>query len=152
MKILSLVWILSLFMLTFSLSFAQDKIYRNSIGVEFVLIPSGSFTMGVNNNKAAANDETPPHQVHVSQSFYMGKYEVTQSQWMKVMGSNPSRFKAPTRPVEGTSWEDVQVFIKKLNQMEEGGINTVCLQKPNGNMLLGPVQIRSTFLAMRLNS
>ena len=48
----------------------------------------------------------------------MGKYPVTQKQWKKVMGNNPSNFKGEDRPVESVSWEDVQEFVKKLNEKE----------------------------------
>lgn len=48
--------------------------------------------------------------------LYMGKYEVTQGQWEVVMGSNPSYFKGSNLPVENVSWEDIQVFLTKLNQ------------------------------------
>jgi hypothetical protein len=50
-------------------------------------------------------------------SFYIGKYEVTQSQYQKVMGNNPSSFKTPNNPVENVSWEDAQEFLNKLNAM-----------------------------------
>lgn len=50
--------------------------------------------------------------------FYMGKYQVTQAQWEAVMGSNPSKFKDyESSPVEQVSWDNVQVFVTKLNQM-----------------------------------
>ncbi|MGE0087013.1 MAG: formylglycine-generating enzyme family protein [Desulfococcaceae bacterium] len=55
----------------------------------------------------------------------MGRYEVTQEEWYKIMGSNPSKFKSEKvggnsrkHPVEKVSWDDVQVFIRKLNQKE----------------------------------
>ena len=66
----------------------------------------------------ASDDETPQHQVTISQSFYLGKYEVTQTQWVAVMGSNPSEFKGRTQPVEKVSWDDVQAFIQRLNTKE----------------------------------
>jgi len=91
---------------------------RNSIGMEFVPIPAGAFQMGANNGD---NDEKPVHTVHISQPFYLGKYEVTQEQWQAVMGNNPSRFKGdPTLPVESVSWDDIQAFISKLNAREGG--------------------------------
>ena len=63
------------------------------------------------------DDEKPVHRVNVS-SFSIGKYEVTQAQWQAVMGSNPSNFKnCDNCPVEKVSWNDVQDFIKKLNQL-----------------------------------
>jgi len=49
----------------------------------------------------------------------MGRYEVTQKEWREVMGNNPSYFKGDSLPVEQVSWDDVQEFIRKLNE-EEG--------------------------------
>jgi len=93
------------------------KTQRNSIGMEFVLIPAGTFQMGSNDG----NDEKPVHTVRIMQPFYLGKYEVTQGQWQAVMGSNPSKFTGdPNRPVENVSWDDVQEFIRRLNSREGG--------------------------------
>ncbi|GHU47810.1 hypothetical protein AGMMS50289_23540 [Betaproteobacteria bacterium] len=95
------------------------KTFTNSIGTEFILIPAGSFTMGADkNDKDAEDDETPPHRVSISQAFYLGKYEVTQGEWEAVMGSNPSKFKGRSNPVERVSWNDVQTFIQRLNAKE----------------------------------
>jgi formylglycine-generating enzyme required for sulfatase activity len=92
---------------------------KNSIGMEFVLIPAGSFMMGADKNfENAFDNELPKHKVIISKPFYMGIYEVTQEQWVAVMGSNPSRFKERNNPVESVSWNDVQKFIKKLNAKE----------------------------------
>jgi formylglycine-generating enzyme required for sulfatase activity len=96
------------------------KTLRNSIGMEFVLIPAGTFQMGSDDSEAY-NNERPAHTVRITQPFYLGKYEVTQGQWQAVMGSNPSRFTGdPNRPVEQVSWEDVQEFIRRLNAREGG--------------------------------
>jgi formylglycine-generating enzyme required for sulfatase activity len=87
------------------------------IGMELVPIPAGEFQMGSNEGY---ENERPVHGVRISEPFYMGKYEVTQAQWEAVMGTNPSRFKGnPNRPVENVSWNDVQAFIKRLNEQEE---------------------------------
>jgi formylglycine-generating enzyme required for sulfatase activity len=94
-----------------------DKTFINDIGMEFVLIPSGSFTMGADKNfEDASDNETPQHRVRISQSFYLGKYEVTQAQWEAVMGNNPSKFRGRSNPVERVSWNDVQEFIRRLNE------------------------------------
>jgi formylglycine-generating enzyme required for sulfatase activity len=61
-------------------------------------------------------DEGPLHRVRISRAFYMGRYEVTQEQWEKVMGKNPSAFKGPKNPVENVSWDECQEFLKRLNQ------------------------------------
>ncbi|MDR2925615.1 MAG: formylglycine-generating enzyme family protein [Azoarcus sp.] len=93
--------------------------YKNSIGMEFVLIPAGSFMMGTDPDFGKGNsDETPQHKVTISKPFYLGKYEVTQAQWVAVMGSNPSQFKGRNNPVERVSWNDAQAFIKRLNAKE----------------------------------
>ena len=91
----------------------------NQAGIEFVLIPPGSFMMGSTNGRP---NEKPVHQVTISQPFYMGEYEVTQAQWQAVMGNNPSHFKdcGGNCPVEQVSWEDAQSFIGKLNESNDG--------------------------------
>ncbi|MDR3056167.1 MAG: formylglycine-generating enzyme family protein [Zoogloeaceae bacterium] len=93
--------------------------YTNSIGMEFILIPAGSFIMGTDkNDKKAYDDEKPQHRVTLSQPFYLGKYEVTQAEWVAVMGNNPSKYKGRNNPVEMVSWDDVQTFISRLNVKE----------------------------------
>jgi formylglycine-generating enzyme required for sulfatase activity len=92
----------------------------NSINMELVLIPAGSFRMGGDKKLEQAEDhETPRHIVKIGETFYMGKYQVTQSQWSEIMNNNPSEFKDDIRPVERVSWNDVQEFIQKLNNKEE---------------------------------
>ncbi len=82
----------------------------------YVRVPAGSFLMGSTTGNA---DEKPAHRVRISRPFEMGKYEVTQAQWVVVMGNNPSNFKGPNLPVENVSWEDVQIFIQKLNDQTD---------------------------------
>jgi formylglycine-generating enzyme required for sulfatase activity len=85
----------------------------NDFGIEMVYVKGGTFQMGSNDGDS---DEKPVHTVTVS-DFYIGKYEVTQKQWREIMGNNPSNFKnCDNCPVEKVSWNDVQEFIKKLNQ------------------------------------
>jgi formylglycine-generating enzyme required for sulfatase activity len=99
----------------------KPKTFTNSIGMEFVLIPSGSFMMGSPESEAERYNYEVQHKVTISKQFYMGKYEVTQAEWKAIMGSNPSKFKnCPRCPVESVSWEEVQEFIKKLNAKGEG--------------------------------
>lgn len=84
--------------------------------IELVLIPAGTFMMG---SPASEDyrfyDEGPQHQVTV-QSFYMGKYEVTQEQYQAVMGKNPSTFKGANLPVDTISWNDAVKFCRKLSR------------------------------------
>ncbi len=99
--------------------------FTNSLGMEFVWIPAGSFMMG-SPDGVGFSDERPQHKVTLTKGFWMSKYEVTQGQWKAVMGNNPSYFQgddAPAGvntdnlPVEEVSWNDVQEFIKRLNGM-----------------------------------
>jgi len=92
---------------------------RNSIGMELILISPGEFLMG---SEDGESDEKPVRRVQISQPFYMGKYPVTQAQWQAVMGKNPSPFTIGdlNRPVEQVSWNDVQEFLRKLNEQEKG--------------------------------
>ncbi len=79
----------------------------------------GEFDMGSPSNETGRYDgEEPVHRVKISKGFYIGKYEVTQKQWRDVMGTNPSVFKGDELPVEEISWNEVQEFIKKLNDKE----------------------------------
>ena len=93
--------------------------HTNSIGMEFVLIPSGDFLMGADrDNRYTIGDDTPPHTVLVGKAFYLGKYEVTQAQWKAVMGTTPSASLGDNKPVESITWEDAQEFIRRLNEKE----------------------------------
>ncbi len=80
-------------------------------GMEFVLVKGGCYQMGSNDGSA---DEQPVHEVCVD-DLYIGKYEVTQAQYQKIVGSNPSYLKGDEHPVEKVLWNDVQDFIGKLN-------------------------------------
>ena len=104
----------------------NPKTFKNSIGMEFVLIPSGSFMM----RRESVRVEKPVHQVTISKSFWMGKTEVTQGQWKAVMGGLPKInitdddvkwgsftkvVLGKNKPISYVSWKDVQEYIKKLN-------------------------------------
>ena len=79
------------------------------------IIPPGDFYMGSN----LYSDEKPIHRVTISRAFAMGKTEITQGEWKAVMGNNPSHFAncGDNCPVDSVSWDDIQVFIQKLNVM-----------------------------------
>ncbi len=88
----------------------------DGVTLEMVNIPEGTFTMGSPaKEKERDRDEGPQHQVTV-QSFYMGKYEVTQEQYQAIMGKNPSHFPGKKRPVEKVSWNDAVEFCLRLSQ------------------------------------
>ncbi len=84
--------------------------------IEFVLAPAGSFQMGSPESEGGRNpNEGPVHKVVLTKPFYIAKYEITQAQWVAVMGENPSRFKdgGGNLPVEQVTWEDCRQFCAK---------------------------------------
>ncbi len=112
--------------------------WRDSIaGMEFIYVEPGEFLMG-----AASHDGFDSeldlamalglefddirvfgcgmlaHVVRITRGFYLGRYPVTQSQWKKIMGGNPSEFEGEDNPVENVSWNDAREFIRKLNALE----------------------------------
>lgn len=131
---------------------AKDSLFVNSIGMKFVLIHGGSMIVGEFQptvsqtgffgkglapalpesafklgQEMAAEDAMPGFNVNIDHDYFMGEYEVTQEQWKKVMGSNPSYFQgnkvnddAGQHPVESVSWQDAREFINKLNALEKG--------------------------------
>ncbi len=92
----------------------------NSIGIKLALIPPGEFLMGSpDSDSVASSNEKPQHRVQIAKPFYLGLYEVTQAQYQKVVGSNPSMFKGESLPVETVSWEDAMAFCTKLSEVAE---------------------------------
>lgn len=84
---------------------------------EGVLIPAGSFIMGSPSGEAKTAEESAiekQHKVTISRPFYLGKFEVTQAQYEKVTGENPSTTKGGDLPVHNVSWEHARVFCEKL--------------------------------------
>ncbi len=89
-------------------------------GIEFVWVPAGEFLMGSTSSEAW-HDEDPVTRVRISRGFWLGMHEVTQSDWQRVMGTNPSWFSGCDRcPVETVSWNDAQDFIRSLNGQSGG--------------------------------
>jgi hypothetical protein len=86
---------------------------------QFELIPAGSYQMG---STGYGDDEQPVHDVTITQPFYMQKTEVTQAQWVEVMGANPSGYPTcgETCPVERVSWDTIQEFLSRLNTVVPG--------------------------------
>ncbi len=97
----------------------------DKITLEMIAIPSGKFLMGTEDEEIERlikehdwewfRKEKPQHEVTV-QSFYMGIYPVTQAQYQKIMGKNPSEFQGNDRPVEQVSWNEAVDFCKKLSK------------------------------------
>jgi formylglycine-generating enzyme required for sulfatase activity len=105
----------------------------NSIGMKLALIPAGTFLMGSpSGEEGRGSDEGPQHKVTITRPFYMGVYQVTQEEYERVVGSNPSHFSASgggkdkvkgkdTRrlPAENVSWDDAVEFCRRLSELPE---------------------------------
>ncbi|GAB4015204.1 formylglycine-generating enzyme family protein [Spirosoma koreense] len=149
----AVIRILFIYLLLFATKiFAQSPVFTNPIGMEFVLIHPGNMVVGTfqppypkppqttsantgavwgpQDYQLAENlvkrDAQPGFQVRISRPYYLGKYEVTQAQWKRVMNANPSTFQgdkvsddADQHPVEQVTWQDTQTFLKKLNALDK---------------------------------
>jgi formylglycine-generating enzyme required for sulfatase activity len=105
---------------------AGPQQFTNGLGMEFVLVPKGRSWLGGGAGKPGEQE------VEVLHDFYLGKYEVTQEEWEKVLGKNPSHFsrtgggkdavkgigeaELKRFPVEMVSWEDAQLFLRLVNE------------------------------------
>jgi eukaryotic-like serine/threonine-protein kinase len=108
---------------------ALPPTFKNSIGMEFVIVPKGKSWLG------GGKDKLGDQEVEIPADFYLGKYEVTQEEWEKVMSENPSWFSRTGSdvgavkdisdadlkrfPVENVSWDQCQIFVAKLNKLEK---------------------------------
>ena len=111
---------------------------NNSIGMILVLIPKGTFQMGSPAREAGSRDNEGQHEVTLTQDYYLGAFEVTQAQYKKVMGKNPSYFQGESvaerhpmtgrvvkevdsanHPVDMVSWKEAVKFCEKLSALPE---------------------------------
>ena len=104
----------------------EPKEITNSIGIKLVLIPKGTFMMGSPKSEEGRQEIETQHEVIISKDYYLGIYEVTQTQYKTVMGKNPSHFQGALvggdnsdLPVENVTWEDAIAFCKKLSALPE---------------------------------
>ena len=89
-----------------------------SIQLEMNWCDPGTFYMGSPEKEMGRGEDEVRHEVTLSQGFFLGKIEVTQAQWKKVMGTSPSKFFGPDRPVERINWEEARRFCQELSLME----------------------------------
>ena len=125
-----LVFLLLTALITYTTNACGNKqdpeVLTNTLGMKFVLIPTGSFMMGSSEvYKTFGKAEFPQHSVKISNSFFLQTREITQSQWKSVMGTEPWKGKkqiktdCPNCPAVYLSYPEVQEFIKRLNQKEK---------------------------------
>ena len=126
------------------------KRVTTNIGLKLTYIPPGSFTMGANPSELGAKPAEKPHKVTISKGFYMGIYEVTQDQYFRVMGKNPSVFQGEmllknkkivetmepgvvgnNHPVDHVTWDDAVEFCKRLSEMPQEKASGHVYRLPN---------------------
>ena len=96
--------------------------FDDAFGGRYLLVEPGTYQMGDGASRGNKN-ERPAHKVDIDQPFFFGERPVTQAHWQAIMETNPSKFQegwaAGLRPVENVSWNDVHVFLARLNSTEQ---------------------------------
>lgn len=99
------------------------------VPMEFIRIPAGTFMMGSEKDPLGEDkgwrtleEELPRHEVKIAHDFYLAKYEVTQDQWVAVMGKNPSSESSlgGKNPVNQVSWNDCKEFTTAMEKLGQG--------------------------------
>ncbi|MEQ1586619.1 MAG: formylglycine-generating enzyme family protein [Cyclobacteriaceae bacterium] len=109
---------------TTKFGFIEQYMTKESGTMGIPILPDKDYVLS---EELSKKDALPGFTVTISKSYFIGKFEITQAQWKKVMGNNPSFFQgnkvtgdSDQYPVESISWKDAKAFIKKLNQLEKG--------------------------------
>ena len=99
--------------------------FGGGVKLQLVLIPTGRFSMGSPADEPERDEDETQHEVTFTRPFYLGRYAVTQEQYERITGINPSYFKGAKNPVEQVSWDDTQMFCRKV-----GGVTGQLLRLP----------------------
>ena len=110
-----------------SLEAKADNGITNSMGMKLVPIAKGEFQMGSGFQEEGYRFKEPRHEVTLTRDYYLGAFEVTQAQYSKLMGNNPSYFQgdqvegvdSSNHPVDRVSWKDAVEFCKRLSELPE---------------------------------
>lgn len=132
MRAILTIVVLSSFATVVAAQGKDEKAITNSVGMVLVQIPAGKLMMGSPIDEAHRGSDELQHEVEISKSFYLGAFEVTQRQYEKVMGMNPSFFSrtglgkervkgkdTTGHPVERVTWHEAVEFCKKLSAKEK---------------------------------
>jgi len=92
--------------------------WRNPLGIEFVYIRPGAFTMGSPGDEPYRQDDETQHRVVLSKGFWLGVTEITQKQWNDLMGPNFCYFEGDNVPIESVTWHDAMTFCRRLSKKE----------------------------------
>jgi formylglycine-generating enzyme required for sulfatase activity len=107
----------------------KDPHWTNAMGIEFMWIPPGVFTMGSPSSEAGRNnDEGYQHSVTISKGFWIGRFEIAQDEWQRIMGTDSLMLhqggmdrESAGKPIEQVSWDECQTFINKLTLLSQDG-------------------------------
>ncbi|MBC8347193.1 MAG: formylglycine-generating enzyme family protein [Verrucomicrobia bacterium] len=98
---------------------AGTAITIRDLGLDMLWVKPGTFEMGSPpEEEGRLDDRETQHTVTLTEGYWLGKHPVTQAEWEKVMGNNPSHFKGANRPVEKVSWDEVTSFCEKRTELE----------------------------------
>lgn len=112
------------------------KLVKNSIGMTFVRVEAGEFAMGSADTESGHRPhEGPPHDVKITRPFYLSVYPVTQAQYERVIGKNPSKFSksrggGPDHPVEVVNWKEAEAFCTHLAQLPDEEVHSRSYRLP----------------------
>jgi len=115
---LTFLWLMILLVACAVQAQKPGDVIVNSIGMDLVYIPAGSFEMGSPYDEKGHQQEEPLRKVTLTKAFRISATEVTQAQWEAVMERNRSQFKGEHHPVEKVSWRDAVAFCEKLSEKE----------------------------------
>ncbi|MEO8269667.1 MAG: SUMF1/EgtB/PvdO family nonheme iron enzyme [Aureliella sp.] len=114
------VFIYAMVLLGICLAYAQQpQGITNSVGMKLISISAGSFIMGSPEHEVGRHPNETSHKVTISEAFYLGQFEVTQDEFEKVTGTNPSSITGSLHPVETLGWKDAVAFCKQLSELPE---------------------------------
>ena len=103
---------------SYSLTAALPVEVENTLGMRFRLVPPGTAIIGSPAEEVGRGDRELQHVVACPEPFYLGRCEVSQAEWVRLVPENPAHGRGPDHPVEEVTWYDCQRFLAALNRLE----------------------------------